>query len=127
MLDEPIEYRRASSDEGPQRVGPDAAGMRAFTSCLGSPVRAAECHWQRLQIRPGRRADGSVIGTAYSIDVPVAVRLDFPATAVWFVAGMPQFPNAGAFIPADEIMVVFSAKKMRDLGFNDATFLRTVG
>jgi len=35
-------------------------------------------------------------------------------------------PDAwGAFIPADEIMVVFSPEKMRDLGFDDTTFLRT--
>lgn len=127
VLDEPIEHRLASGDEGPERVGPDGGGMRAWASCLGAPVRDAECHWEQLRIGPGRRADGSVTGPAYSIDVPVAVRLDFPATAVWFVAGMPQLPDARrAFIPTDEIMVVFSPEKMRDMGFDDATFLRTV-
>ncbi|GIF47517.1 hypothetical protein DFJ67_6993 [Asanoa ferruginea] len=126
VLFEPIEHRLALGNEGPERVGPDCEGMRAWASCLGSPIRHAECHWERLRIGPGRRADGSVTGPAYSIDVPVAVRLDFPTTAVWLVAGTPQFPDArGAFIPADEIMVVFSPEKMRDLGFEDTTFLRT--
>jgi hypothetical protein len=128
VLDEPIGYRPASDDEGPERVGPDGPGMRAWASCLGSPVRGAECWWERFRIGPGRRADGSVAGAAYSIDVPVAVRLDFPATAVWFVAGMPQLPDSStAFIPADEIMVVFSPDKMRAVGFDDATFLRRAG
>jgi len=126
VLDEPIEHRLASGDEGPERVGPDGAGMRAWAPYLGSPVRDAECCWERLRIGPGRRADGSVTGPVYSIDVPVAVRLDFQATAVWFVAGIPQFTGTrAAFIPADEIMVVFSRDKMRDMGFDDATFLRT--
>lgn len=126
VLDEPIEHHLTAGDEGPERVGPDDAGLRAWTPCLGSPIQNAECCWERLRIGPARRTDGSVASSAYTIDVPVAVRLDFPATAVWFVAGMPQPPdNATAFIPADEIMVVFSPDKMRDMGFDDATFLRT--
>jgi hypothetical protein len=125
VLDEPIEYRLATGGEGPERVGPDGTGLRAWTPCLGSPVRNAECWWERLRIGPGKRTDGSVAGPAYSIDVPVAVRLDFPATAVWFVAGTPQLSDPPtAFIPADEIMVVFSRDKMRELGFDDAAFLR---
>jgi hypothetical protein len=65
---------------------------------------------------------------ALSIDVSVAVRLDCPAIAVWFVAGMPRLPDRStAFIPADEIMVVFSPDKMRAMGFDDATFLRRAG
>jgi hypothetical protein len=126
VLDEPIEHHLVSDDEGPERVGPDGAGMRAWDPCLGSPILDAECWWEQLRIGPGRRADGSVASPVYSVDVPVAVRLDFPATAVWFVAGTPQLPDTStAFIPADEIMVVFSPGKLRDLGFGDATFLRT--
>ncbi|GAA2564620.1 hypothetical protein GCM10010435_41290 [Winogradskya consettensis] len=128
VLDEPIGYRPASGDEGPERVGPDGEGVRAWSSCLGSPVRGAECWWERFRIGPGRRADDSVAGAAYSIDVPVAVRLDFPAAAVWFVAGMPQLSDSStSFIPADEIMAVFSPDKMRSLGFDDAAFLRRAG
>lgn len=127
VLDEPIEHHLASGDEGPQRVGPDGDGMRAWARCLGSPIRDTACHWQRLRIGPGRRADGSITGSAYSVDVPVAVRLDFAAAVVWFVAGIPQLPDSrGVFIPADEIMVVFSAERMREMGFADGTFLRAV-
>ena len=67
--------------------------MRAWAPCVGSPIRDAACHWERLRIGPGRRADGSIAGPVYSVDVPVAVRLDFAAAAVWFVAGMPQLPD----------------------------------
>jgi hypothetical protein len=95
VLDEPIEYRGTAGGEGPQRVGPDGDGMRAWSSCLGSPIRQAECEWERMRFGPTRRADGSVAGPAYTIDVPVAVRVAFPATTVWFVAGTPLWPGLG--------------------------------
>jgi len=48
--------------------------------------------------------------------MPVAVRLDLPAS-VWFVAGIPLLPDPrSVFIPGDEIMVVFSRDKMRGHG-----------
>jgi hypothetical protein len=59
------------------------------------------------------------------VDVPIALRLDFETGAVWFVAAIPQFPEMQrAFIPGDEIMVVFSADKIRDMGFDDPEFRR---
>jgi hypothetical protein len=70
-------------------------------------------------------ADGSIAGPAYSVDLPVALRLDFAAAAVWFVAGIPQLPDMRrVFIPGDEVMVVFSREKMRDMGFDDPAFLQ---
>jgi hypothetical protein len=92
---------------------------------LGSPIRGAVCHWERLQIGPSRRADGSIAAPAYSVDVPVALRLDFTAAAVWFVAGIPQLPDPRrVFSPGDEIIVVFSGEKIRDMGFHNPAFLR---
>lgn len=58
-----------------------------------------------------RRADGTVVEPARAVDVPLAVRLDFTEGKVWFVGG-------------DEIMVVFSPEKIRDMGFKDITFLQ---
>lgn len=88
-------------------------------------IRGTACHWERLQIGPSRRADGSIAAPAYSVDVPVALRLDFTAAAVWFVAGIPQLPDLRrVFIPGDEIMVVFSGDKMRDMGFDNPAFLQ---
>ncbi len=53
----------------------------------------------------------------------MALRLDFTAGAVWFVAAMPEPPDCQrVFVGGDEIMVVFSPAQMRDLGFGDTAF-----
>jgi hypothetical protein len=127
-FDEPIEHHLVLGEDGPERVGPNGDGRSAWDQCLGWPIRGAACHWERLEIGPSMRADGSIVGSAYSVDVPVALRLDFAAAAVWFVAGMPQLPDPRrVFIPGDEIMVVFTPEKMRDMGFDDPVFLRAPG
>jgi hypothetical protein len=114
VFHEPIEHHLVLGEAGPQRVGPDGDGTSSWGLCLGS-----------LILGPGRWADGSIAGPAYSVDLPVALRLDFDAAAVWFVAGIPQPPDMRrVFIPGDEIMVVFSCEKMRDMGFDDPAFLQ---
>jgi len=76
-----------------------------------------------VKLGPGRRADGTVVEPARTVDVPSALRLDFDAGAVWFAAAMPQLPDPRrVFVPGDEIMVVFSGEKMRDMGFADPAF-----
>jgi hypothetical protein len=125
VFHEPIEQHLVLGEDGPQRVGPNGDGARAWDLCLGSLIRGTACHWERLEIGPSRRSDGSVAGPAYSVALPVALRLDFAAAAVWFVAGIPQLPDIRrVFIPGDEIMVVFSPEKMYDMGFDDPTFLQ---
>jgi hypothetical protein len=119
---EPIEHHLVLGEAGPERVGPNGDGMSWWDPCLGSLIRGTACHWERLEIGPSRRADGSTAGPAYTVDLPVALRLDFAATAVWFVAGIPQPPDMrSVFIPGDEIMVVFSREKMHEMGFHDPT------
>jgi hypothetical protein len=126
VFHEPIEHHVGAGEFGPQRVGPDVDGGSRWAPLLGSMIRSTACHWERLQIGPSRRADGSIAAPAYSVDAPIALRLDFAAEAVWFVAGIPQLPDPRrVFIPGDEIMVVFSGDKMRDMGFDDPAFLRT--
>jgi hypothetical protein len=123
---EPIEHHLVLGEAGPERVGTNSDATGAWGPCLGSLIRGTACHWARLEIGPGRRADGSVAGPAYSVELPVALRLDFDAAAMWFVAGIPQLPDTRrVFIPGDEIMVVFSREKMRDMGFDDAAFLQS--
>jgi hypothetical protein len=125
VFHEPIDRHLVLGESGPQRIGPHVHGSSPWAALLGSPIRGAVCHWERLQIGPGRRADGTIAGPAYTVDVPVAMRLDFAAAAVWFVAGIPQLPDPRrVFIPGDEIMVVFSSEKMRDIGFDDPTFFK---
>ena len=123
VLHEPMEGDFAVPEFGPERVGPDGPGL--WTPLLGSAIESTACHWERLTIGPGRRADGSITGPAYHVDVPVAVRLDVASCAVWFVAGIPEPAEPlRVFIPGDEIMVVFSGTTMRGIGFTDPAFLR---
>lgn len=70
-------------------------------------MRAARVSWERF----------------FDVDVPTALRLDFDGGPVWFVAGMPDASNPEMVsIPGDEIMVVFTASKMRQLGWMDPSF-----
>jgi hypothetical protein len=93
VFHEPIHRHLVLGESGPQRVGPDVHVGTAWAALLESPIRGTACHWERVQIGPGRRADGSFAAPAYSVDVPVALRLDFAAAVVWFVAGIPQLPE----------------------------------
>jgi hypothetical protein len=125
VFHDPIEESLVLGEDGPQRVGPDTAHPGVWAPYLGSPMRGGAFHWERLQMGPSQRADGTIVGAWYTVDVPIALRLDFPTGAVWFAAAIPQFPEMRrTFIPGDEIMVVFSADKMRDIGFDDPAFLR---
>ncbi|WP_328649101.1 hypothetical protein OHS58_18010 [Amycolatopsis sp. NBC_00348] len=109
-------------DEGPERIGADAGPGSLWDRYLRTPIRGTAARWERLELGPSRRADGSV-GSVQAVDVPMAVRLDFAAGAVWFVAAVPQPPDwQRVFGGGDEIMVVFSPEKMRDLSFGDAAF-----
>ena len=116
---EPID--RHVSQDVTQRVGPSTDSR--WTALLGQPVRDARVSWDRITVGPATRSNGQVVGRPYDVDVPTALRLDFDGGPVWFVAGMPEFPNPErAFIPGDEIMVVFTASKMRQLGYTDPSF-----
>ncbi|GAA2391448.1 hypothetical protein [Dactylosporangium salmoneum] len=116
---EPI--ARYLDEDGTQRVGPGADSR--WKALLGQPVRDAKVSWDRFTIGPTMRSNGQVIGPPYDVDVPTALRLDFDGGPVWFVAGTPQFQEPyDVFIPGDEIVVVFAASKMRQMGYVDPTF-----
>ncbi|MEU7917579.1 hypothetical protein [Micromonospora zamorensis] len=112
--------RHLDVDES-QRVGP-GAGSR-WDAFLGQPILAATARWDTLTIGPATRWDGEVVAPAHDVHLPTALRLDFDAEPVWFVAGMARFPQMDdVFIPGDEIMIVFTAAKMRAMGYADPTF-----
>ncbi|MEU8153980.1 hypothetical protein AB0B94_10000 [Micromonospora sp. NPDC048986] len=116
---EPI-TRHLDEDES-QRVGP-GAGSR-WDAFLGQPIRAATARWDTLTLGPATRWDGEVVARPHDVHLPTALRLDFDPGPVWFVAGMPRFPQVDdVFIPGDEIMIVFTAAKMRAMGYADPTF-----
>lgn len=125
VFHDPIAEHLVLAENGPQRVGPDADRPGVWAPYLGSSIQGGSVHWEQLRIGLAQRADGTIVAPAHTVDVPIALRLDFRSGAVWFVAAMPQFPEMRrVFIPGDEIMVVFSADKMRDMGLDDPVFLR---
>ncbi|MBE1493874.1 hypothetical protein H4696_000974 [Amycolatopsis lexingtonensis] len=114
-----IEDHLVLGEGGPERVGPGAGST--WDRYLGTPVLGTAARWQRLELGPSRRSDGSVVGPARAVDVPTAVRLDFAAGPVWFVAAIPRPPEwRRAFVGGDEIVIVFSPGKMREIGFDAA-------
>ncbi|RSN24240.1 hypothetical protein DMC63_06770 [Streptomyces sp. WAC 05977] len=125
VLDGRIEDTLILGADGPERVGHDAGSGSPWDRYLRTPIRDTAAHWERVELGPSRRADGTVVEPASAVDVPLALRLDFIEGKVWFVAAMPEPPEGQrVFVGGDEIMVVFSREKMRDMGFNDITFLQ---
>lgn len=90
---------------------------------LGSPVANVETFWERFTVGPAYRRNMQ-ISDSCEVDVPVALRIDFAAGPAWMVAGIPQYPEMReVFVPGDEIMVVFTVERMRQIGFPDSEFL----
>jgi hypothetical protein len=108
------------AEGGPHRVGPDINVGSPWAQRIGSLISRTALHWTHVEVGPATRSDGRVVGPAYTVEVPTVLRLDFAAGPVWFVAAMPQGPDMrDVFVMGDEIMVVFSAEKVRSLGFSD--------
>ena len=117
---EPITNHLAIGEFGPQRVGPDPVSR--WDPFLGLPIVDGAISWDTFTFGPAIRADGEVASPSYNVDIPTAVRVDFDAGPVWFVAGMPRFPDfENVLIPGDKIMVVFTAAKMQQMGYTDPT------
>jgi hypothetical protein len=122
VFHEPIEEHLVLGEAGPQRIGP--SDLDRWGPFLSTPVRVVRTWWERLKLGPAMRADGTIVEPARSVEVPTALRLTFDAGSVWFVAAMPEPPRAqGAHVLGDEVMVVFDAATMREIGFEDSTFL----
>jgi hypothetical protein len=122
----PQELRSADATLGDHGVGGAQIGDRlgSWTPLVNSPIVDAITSWDRLEIGPSIRADGLVVAPARSVRLPTALRVDFEAGSAWFVAAIPQLPAMeSVFIPGDEIMVVFSAERMRSMGYVDPEFV----
>jgi hypothetical protein len=119
---EPIENHLVLGENGPQRVGPE--GESRWNAFLGEPIRDAAIAWDTFTIGPATNWNGEIVAPPYTVDVPTALRVDFGAGVIWFVAGIPQLPATDdVFIAGDEIMVVFTSSKMREMGYTDPAFL----
>lgn len=120
VFHDPIEDQLVLGEGGPVRIGPD--GDNAWARLLGQPIRATRVWWDRLELGPAHIGE-RVVEEARSVDFPSALRLDFDAGSVWFVAGIPRGPlMEEVFVPGDEIMVIFGAAKMLSAGFKDPSF-----
>lgn len=99
---------------------------------LGVPISAVSFAWHRFEGRSSRRrwwgrwVDGPVEVTV----VPDAMRIDFAGgfDPVWFVAAMPgeDDPEKSSSL-SDEIIVVFTADKMRRMGLGADEFVNVGG
>lgn len=122
VFHEPIEHQLVLGEFGPERVGPD--GPSRWQPYLESPVRRATVWWDRLELGAARLVNsGVVVENPRSVDIPTALRLDFDAGPVWFAAAIPEVPQMKrVFIPGDEILIVFTRERMREMGFVDPIF-----
>ena len=121
---DPIERHLVLGEADPERIGPDVPSR--WAPFLDSPIRKATTWWDQIGLGPSTLQSGEVVALARVVDVPTAIRLDFEAGHIWFLThrAIPQPPAMeGVFIPGDEIMVVFPSEKLRDMGFEDPSFV----
>lgn len=110
----------------PGESGPgywDVSESGRWRGRLGSALTNVQTFWERITISLAETGHVHA-SNAYKVDVPVALRADFAAGSVWMVAGIPQGPTMQeVFVPGDEIMVVFTAERMQQIGFPASEFL----
>ena len=100
-----------------------AGGSNRWRDRLRTPVTGVQAHWERISVGPAYRGDVQV-ADAYQVDVPVALRIDFAAGPVWMIAALPPDSDGEqVFIGGDEVLVVFTAERLRQFGFPDTSFL----
>jgi hypothetical protein len=117
----PASEHLSLGEQGPQSWS--ASERPRWRPLLGQPIRQVTTWWERLSLGPGTVSSGQVVSTARDVDLPVAIRLDLDSGTVWLVAAIPQWPNMReVFIPGDEIMVVFTGDRMREIGLSDTSF-----
>ncbi len=119
VFDQPMSDFLVLGEHGPESWA--VSEHPEWRSRVGRPVLAADAFWDRVTIGPARRRDRRIAGRARAVEVPVALRLDFDAGPVWFVAAVPG--DDDCVVGGDEIVVVFSTDAMLRLGFPAGTFL----
>lgn len=125
VFQEPMSHHLSSRADGPE--GWIVGDHPEWRTRKRSPIRGTATFWEQIEKGAGHRVSDNVRVSEPRTDmVPVALRLDFDPGPVWMVAGMPMWPDVDrVFVPADEIMVVFTAERMIKIGFPRTDFLRT--
>lgn len=121
VFPDPISQHLTLGPEGPEGWDPTTS---ARWTLLPDRVRDIQVFWERIEVGPAvRQGDGVEVSPAETYQVPVALRLDLTKQSVWFVAGMPMWPDTEKFfIPGDEILIVWTKERLRALGFPDTSF-----
>ncbi len=123
VFPEPISRHLLLRPQGPE--GWPVGDHPFWQSRVGSPIRGTATFWEVIEVGPGHRlGDGARISEPQTYSVPVALRLDFDNGPVWMVAGIPQWPDVEkVFVAGDEVMLVFPADRMLQIGFPNTGFL----
>ncbi len=123
VFEDPISQHLLLGPEGPE--GWTVSSHPFWRERAGSTVRRTDTLWEQIEVGPGiRQGDGVRLSEPRTYRVPGALRLDFDAGPVWMVAGIPQWSDVDrVFVPGDEVLVVFSADRMRRIGFPQTDFL----
>lgn len=108
-------------EQGPESWS--ASDSPRWRPLLGQPIRQVDTWWERLSIGPATLASGEVVSPARDVELPVAFRFGLDPGPVWFVAAIPEWPDMREiFIPGDEMVIVFTSERMREIGFLDTSF-----
>ena len=92
-------------DEGPETW--TVTDHPRWSELIDRPIRRIRTWWEPAQVG----------------EFPAAFRLDFDGRTFWLVAAIPDEPDTSTVcIPGDEIIVVFTAERMREIGFTDPSF-----
>lgn len=119
----PMAGQLVLGEDGPECW--DAGSSDRWRQRLRSPVVGVQTYWEHVRVGPAY-VRGTQVSGPHEVDVPVALRLDFSAGPAWMVAGMPMAPGMrDVVVGGDEIIVAFTADRMRQIGFPDSAFLDT--
>ncbi|GAA2655443.1 hypothetical protein [Paractinoplanes durhamensis] len=99
-------------ETGPGRNGPDLDAESPWAGRIGSTIIEATLHWTAVKLSDQTTEIRRERGMPPVLELHAALRLDFDAGPVWFVAAMPWPPTMPeATITGEEIMVVCTAER----------------
>lgn len=122
VFPDPMTAFLRQGEDGPESWS--ATDHPEWRARVGQPVTAATTHWEQIDLGPARTGDGRIVEPARTVPAPTALRLDFAAGPVWFIAAIPQDDGA-LFIPGDEIVVAFTTETLLRFGFAADPFTLT--
>ena len=119
---EPIERHLVLGEDGPERIGSD--GESRWTGILDTPVLRATTSWGADRTRSSHAGERRGPRACPCRRDSYCSAPGLQHRRVWFAAAIPQYPSMErVFIPGNEIMIVFSAARVRHMGYDDPRFV----